>query len=106
MHRYVVQFCAKGYFTTDCGFREGQLARRYVRSVVDTLEEVTEGIVYDTKTNGVAFRYVQSEAVLEKQIIAVFGERQDYEDPNGSDGVDDDPFVKYQGPDDPEIRYR
>jgi len=45
MHRYVVQFCAKGYFTTDCGFREGQLARRYVRSVVDTLEEVTEGIV-------------------------------------------------------------
>lgn len=28
MHRYVVEFCAKGYFTTDCGFREGQLSHQ------------------------------------------------------------------------------
>jgi len=106
-HRYLVQFCHKGIFTSDCGFREGQLgqAKSYVRIVVDTLDEVTEGIIFDRATNGVAFRY-QPEEASEKLINAVFGEPQPHRDPNGSDGVDDDEFVQYQGPDDPEIRYR
>jgi hypothetical protein len=111
MHRYLVQFCEKGIFTTDCGFHQGyfDLAKEYVRIVVDRLDEVSEGIIFDTQSHGVAYRYVRPEeprVVLEEQIIAVFGERQGFEDPNGSDGVDDDPFVKYDGPDDPNIRYR
>ena len=111
MHRYRVEFCEKGIFATDCGFDEGrfELAKHFVRIVVDTLEEVSEGVIFDTETHGVAYRYVRPEehdVVLEEQIIAVFGERQAFEDPNGSDGVDDDPFVKYDGPDDPNIRYR
>jgi hypothetical protein len=109
-HRYLVQFCHKGIFTTDCGFRDGQLARAkaYVRIVVNTLDEVSEGIVFDRDTNGVAWRYVPSQEpeASEQLINAVFGEPEAFEDPNGSDGVDDDPFVQYQGPDDPEIRYR
>jgi len=44
--------------------------------------------------------------VSETLINAIFGQKPVFEDPNGSDGVDDDPFVTYQGPDDPEIRYR
>ena len=111
MHRYRVEFCQKGIFTTDCGFHEGHfdLAQDYVRIVVDTLDRVSEGVIFDTETHGVAYRYVRPEdhaVVLEEQIIAVFGERQAFEDPNGSDGVDDDPFVKYDGPDDSNIRYR
>ena len=104
-HRYLVRFCHKGIFTTDCGFRQGQLdrAKGYVRIVVDTIDEVSEGIIFDRATNGVAFRY---EEVSPELINAVFGERQEVEDPNGSDGVDDDPFVTYDGPADPEIRYR
>ena len=110
MHRYLVQFCKKGIFTTDCGFHEGYFdeAKDYVRIVVDTLDEVTEGVIFDTATHGVAYRYVRPEdcdVVLEEQIVAVFGERQPYEDPNGSDGVDDDPFAKYNGPGDPNLRY-
>lgn len=106
-HRYVLQFCHKGIFTTDCGFRDGQLGRAecYVRAVVDTLDEVTEGVIFDKHTNGVAFRYQPIEA-SESLINAVFGEPEPYEDPNGSDGVDDDEFVQYTGPDDPAIRYR
>jgi hypothetical protein len=110
-HRYLVQFRRRGYFTTDCGFHQGQfdLAKGYVRIVVDTLDEVAEGIIFDTKSHGVAYRYVRPEdheVVLEEQVVAVFGEREEFRDPNGSDGVDDDPFVKYSGTDDPEIRYR
>ena len=81
MDRYIVQFCERGYFITDCGFREGQLhlARRYVRSVVDTLDEVAEGIIFDTRSNGVAYRYVQSDEpeVCAERINAVFGEREE-----------------------------
>lgn len=110
-HRYLVQFRRRGYFTTDCGFHQGHfdLAKGYVRIVVDTLDEVAEGIVFDTKSHGVAYRYVRPEdhdVVLEEQINAVFGEPSEFNDPNGSEGIDADPFVKYSGPDDPEIRYR
>jgi hypothetical protein len=110
MHRYLVQFCRKGIFTTDCGFHDGclGLAQDYVRTVVDTLDEVSEGIIFDRETHGVAYRYVRPEdydVVLEEQIVAVFGERQAFEDPNGSDGVDDDSFARYDGPGDPELRY-
>ena len=41
----------------------------------------------------------------EDLIVAVFGPRQEFDDPNGSEGIDDDPFVQYEGPDDPQIRY-
>ena len=109
-HRYLVQFCHKGIFTTDCGFHDGELERAsaYVRIVVNTLGEVTEAIIFDKDTNGVAYRYAQPEEtrVSESLINAVFGEPEPYDDPNGSDGVDDDPFVHYTGPDDPDIRYR
>jgi hypothetical protein len=111
MHRYLVQFRRKGIFTTDSGFHQGgfDLAKDYVRIVVDTLDDVDEGIIFDTRSHGVAYRYVRPEepqVVLEEQLIAVFGERQEFRDPNGSEGIDDDPFVKHEGPDDPEIRYR
>lgn len=46
------------------------------------------------------------EGASDEQVNAVFGEPEAYDDPNGSDGIDDDPFVKYEGPDDPDIRYR
>ena len=110
MHRYLVQFLKKDIFTTDCSFHDGcfELAQDYVRIVVDTLGEVSEGIIFDRETRGVAYRYVRPEdcdVVLEEQIVAVFGERQPYEDPNGSDGVDDDPFAKYNGPGDPNLRH-
>ena len=109
MHRYLVQFLNKDIFTTDCGFHQGHFeeAKDYVRIVVDTLDEVSEGIIFDRETRGVAYRYVRPEepqAVLEEQ-IAVFGEREAFKDPNGSDGVDDDPFARYDGPGDPELRY-
>jgi hypothetical protein len=86
MNRYLVQFREYGcdYFVTDCAFREGQIdhAILYVKTVVDTLEYVEEELV-----------------------VAVFGKPEPFEDMNGSDGIDDDPFVQYRGPDDPAIRY-
>ena len=104
MDRYIVQFCEKGCFSTDRTFRDGLLdmAKDYVCLVVDGLVSVTEGVIFDTATNGVAYRYTESDGLIN----AVFGEPEEYEDPNGSAGIDDDEFVKYEGPDDPEIRYR
>ena len=54
MDRYLIEFqeIGKDYFTTDCGFREGQedLARQYVRLIVGTLKHVVAGRVLDTTT--------------------------------------------------------
>ena len=110
MDRYLVQFRedAQQYFRTDCGFRDGQfeLARRYVRLVMDTLRDIAEGRVLDAETEACLYRYTRGRAVEEELIIAVFGEPEPFVDVNGSDGLDDDPFVRYGGPDDPAIRYR
>ena len=105
MNRYLVQFREYGcdYFVTDCAFREGQIDRAilYVTTVVDTLDYVAEGQVLDAETRMCVYRY----AVGEELVVAVFGKPEPFEDVNGSDGIDDDPFVRYRGPDDPAIRY-
>ncbi len=110
MDRYLVQFreCTRGYFVTDCAFREGQfrLARRYVRLVMDTLDDYAEGQVLDAETQVCLYRYVREQAIEEELLVAIFGEPEPFVDVNGSDGIDDDPFVRYEGPDDPEIMYR
>ena len=84
MDRYLVQFRehACDYFVTDCAFREGQIHRAilYVTTVVDTLDYVAEGQVLDAETKTCVYQYA-------------------------GDGIDDDPFVQYRGPDDPAIRY-
>ena len=110
MDRYLVQFRehTQDHFKTDCAFRDGQfhLARRYVRIVADTLDYVEEGRVLDAETETCLYRYARVQAIEEKLIIAIFGEPEEFVDVNGSDGLDDDPFVRYEGPDDPEITYR
>ena len=113
MDRYLVQFRRHDQerFTTDCAFRDGQLdlAREYVRTVVRTLAQVTEGRIIDTQSCCPVYRHMHFPAPhssREERIAAIFGKRQRSEDPNGSQGIDDDAFVKYEGPDDPEIRYR
>ena len=110
MNRYLVQFrehtCDD--FFTDCAFREGQIYRAilYVTTVVDVLEYVAEGQVLDAETKTCVYHYAGDQAVGEKLIVAVFGMPEPFVDVNGSDGLDDDPFVQYGGPDDPAIRYR
>jgi hypothetical protein len=103
MNRYLVQFreyrC--DHFVTDCAFREVHRAILYVQTVVDTLDYVAEGQVLDAETKTCVYRY----AVGEELVVAVFGKPEPFEDVNGSDGIDDDPFVQYGGPDDPAIRY-
>jgi hypothetical protein len=104
MHRYVVQFRneQQRYFKSDCGFDEFEAARRYVRLVMDELDWVAHGKVVERDSGECVYEYRRTE----EQINAVFGEPEEYEDPNNSDGIDDDPFVQYEGPDDPDIRYR
>jgi hypothetical protein len=105
MDRYLVQFrehtCE--YFVTDCAFREGQIDRAilYVKTVVDTLDYVAEGQVLDAETKACVYRYVPGEEL----VVAVFGKPEPFENVNGSDGIDDDPFARYRDPDDPAIRY-
>jgi hypothetical protein len=110
MDRYLVQFREHGcdYFFTDCAFREGQIYRAilYVTTVVDVLEYVVEGQVLDAETKTCVYRYAGDQAVGEGLVVAVFGKPKPFVDVNGSEGVDDDPFVRYGGPDDPAIRYR
>jgi len=113
MDRYLVQFReeTQDYFKTDCGFRDGQfyLATFYVLIVVDGLDYVEEGQVLDAETRTCVHRYTRvrtPDAIREEQIAAVFGEPEESVDVNGSNGIDDDPFVRYEGPDDPEITYR
>jgi hypothetical protein len=105
MDRYLVQFREHAYdhFVTDCAFREGQIDRAilYVKTVVDTLDYVAEGQVLDAETKACVYRYAPGEEL----IVAVFGKPEPFEDVNGSDGIDDDPFARYRGPDDPTIRY-
>jgi hypothetical protein len=104
MDRYLVQFREyKCDYVTDCAFCEGQIDRAilYVKTVVDTLDYVAEGQVLDVETKACVYRY----AVGEELVVAVFGKPESFEDVNGSDGIDDDPFVQYGGPDDPTIRY-
>ena len=110
MDRYLVQFKDRGqdHFSTDCAFRDGQfeLARRYVRMVVDTLGHVLEGRVLDVETETCLLRYARGPATEEELVVAVFGEPEPFTEVNGSGALDDDPFVRYEGPDDPELRYR
>jgi hypothetical protein len=73
---------------------------------MDTLRDIAEGRVLDAETETRLYRYVRGQAVEEKPIIDVFGEPEPFVDVNGSDGLDDDPFVRYGGPDDLAIRYR
>jgi len=106
---YLVQFRehTRDYFVTDCAFRDAQfeLARRYVRTVMDALGDMAEGRVFDVKTRTYPFQYTRSQHLQEKQIAAIFGEPEEFVDVNGSDGLDDDPFVRYEGPDNPAITY-
>ena len=103
MDRYLVQFREYGcdYFVTDCAFREIDRAILYVTTVVDTLDYVAEGKVLDAETKTCVYCYSPGEEL----VVAVFGTPEPFEDVNGSDGIDDDPFVRYRGPDDPAIRY-
>ena len=109
MDRYLVQFRehACDYFVTDCAFREGQIHRAilYVTTVVDTLDYVAEGQVLDAETKTCVYQYAGDQAVGEELVVAIFGKPEPFVDVNGSDGIDDDPFVQYRGPDDPAIRY-
>ena len=109
MDRYLVQFRERDQqcFTTDCGFRDGllELAWCYVCTVLDTLDQVAEGRVLDVRSPRDPDPDGTAGDVSEKMLVAVFGPRQEFDDPNGSEGIDDDPFVQYEGPDDPKIRY-
>jgi hypothetical protein len=107
-HRYLVQFREEDqdHFETDFGFRDGHLglARYHVHLVLDTSEYVVQGRVWDTESGRCVYRYPRP-SDSEEQILAIFGEPEELEDVNGSGGIDDDPFVQYNGPDDPELRY-
>lgn len=59
--RYLVQFRdhGKDYLKTDCAFRDGQLdlAKTYVRTIVDTLDRVLEGQVLDATNHMCVYKY-------------------------------------------------
>ena len=108
------------------GFRPAELAERRKKLFGDAPREVERSMLFDVEapeyyrtrafmsvqealelaldaeTKACVYRY----AVGEELVVAVFGKPEPFEDVNGSDGIDDDPFVQYRGPDDPAIRYR
>ncbi len=59
--RYLVQFRDRDqdYLKTDCAFQNGQLhlAKQYVRTIVDTLDGVSEGQVLDVTRCISVYRY-------------------------------------------------